>query len=229
MKTLGLVLALAFVLAGACVADTATFDVLGQWNQIAAPLVPFNPDPLSVFNGVNIVGTLWRLNPTDQAMVPYDDLDPAMFGNILLGDGYQLWCDAPLGTYVTTITYEGVPDGVPDGSGNMTDMWISLPGNQLDGVDEGGWHLIGQPFDHDTSVVGNLYFTDGTTLKTWEEAVMATPAWCEAVMWALDPVTGGMIDVGFDLASDDHLRKGHGYLFLTKKDNLALIIPAQPS
>lgn len=227
MKTLGLVLALAFVLAGTCVAATATFDVFGQWQVISAPLVPFNPDPLAVFNGVNIVGTLWRLDAATQTFIAYDDLDPALFGNILLGDGYQLFCDAAQGTMVATVSYEGVPDGVPDGSGNMTDMWISLPGNQLDGQDAGGWHIIGQPFNHDTSVVGNLYLTDGTTLKTWEEAVAA--GWCEPVMWTMDPLTGDQIDVGFDLATDDHLRAAKGYQFYTKKDNLALIIPAQPS
>jgi len=222
MKTLGLVLALVVVVGGACVADTVTIDLLAGWNQIAAPLVPFNPDPLAIFGSVPVNGTLWRLNAPDQGMTPYDDLDPAMFGNILLGDGYQISCDAG-----ATISYDGVPDGVPDGSGNMTDMWISLPGNQLDGADAGGWHLIGQPFNHETNVVANLSLTDGTTLKSWEEAVNA--GWCEGVMWQLDAASGGMIDVGFDLATDDHLRIGLGYQFQTFKDNLALIIPAQPS
>ncbi len=227
MKTLGLVLALVVVAGGACVADTTSYDVLGQWNRIAAPLVPFNPDPLSVFNGVNIVGTLWRFDAPSQTGIPYDDLDPTQFGNILLGDGYELFCDAPMGATVATVSYDGVPDGVPDGAGVKTDMWISLPGNQLDGVDAGGWHIIGQPFDHDTSVVNNLILTDGTTAKTWEEAAAA--GWCDSVMWALDAASATGIDVGFDLATEDHLRAGKGYQFHTNKDNLALIIPADPS
>jgi len=228
MKTLGLVLALVVVAGGACVADTASFDVLANWNCISAPLVPFNPDPLSVFTGINVVGTLSRYDAPSQGGIAYDDLDPAAFGNILLGDGYWLLSD---GTY--TVSYDGVPDGVPDGSGNMTDMWVSLPGYQLDTDDAGGWHLIGQPFNHDTAVDAgsmtgdNLFLTDGTTLKTWGEAAGA--GWCDAVLTAFDPNTQGQYTVGFDLADDDHIRPGKGYWFLTYKDNLALIIPAQPS
>lgn len=222
MKTLGLVLALAFVLAGACVADTATFDVLTSWNCVSAPLVPFNPDPMNVFAGINIVGTLSRFDATTQSGVIYDDLEPETFGNVLLGDGYWLLSD---GNY--TVSYEGVPDGVPDGSGNMTDMWISLPGYRLDGQDAGGWHLIGQPFNHETAVIENLYLTDGTTLKTWEEAVAA--GWCGNTLYAFDPVTQSGYSVTYDIGDDDHLRPGLGYWFYTNKDNLALIIPAQPS
>lgn len=222
MKTLGLVLALVVVAGGACVADTASFDVLAKWNCISAPLVPFNPDPLSVFSGINVVGTLSRYDAPSQSGVIYDDLEPEVFGNILLGDGYWLLSD---GTY--TVSYDGVPDGVPDGSGNMTDMWISLPGNQLDPADAGGWHLIGQPFDHDTNVVANLYLTDGTTLKTWEEAVDA--GWCGNTLFAFDPTTQSGLGVSYDIADDDHLRANQGYWFYTQKDNLALIIPAQPS
>jgi len=228
MKTLGLVLALVFAVAGATVAATATFDVLTDWNCVSAPLVPFNPDPLSVFAGINIVNTLSRFDAPSQTGVPYDDLDPAPFGNILLGDGYWLLSD---GAY--TVSYSGVPDGVPDASNNMTDMWISLPGYQLDGQDVGGWHLIGHPFNHETAVdLGsftgdNLFLTDGTTLKTWGQA--ASAGWCEAVMSGFDASIQTGYTVGFDLADDDHLRPGKGYWFLTYKDNLALIIPATPS
>lgn len=230
MKTLGLVLALAFVLAGACVADTVTFDVLGGWNLIAAPLVPFNPDPLVVFAGApdGIDGLLTRNDPT-WGGVTYDSLDPSLFGNILLGDGYWLY-QANTGT----ISYEGVPDGVPDSSGNMTDMWISLPGNQNDNQTEpplgGGWHLIGHPFNHDTPVDdgtwtgANIKFTDGTTLKTWDEAVQA--GWVDSFMVGNNPVTGG-VNVQYDgLGDDDTLRAAHGYWLHTYKDNLAMIIPA---
>jgi len=222
MKTLGLVLAMVVVMGGACVADTATYDVLADWNCISAPLVPFNPDPMAVFTGINVVNTLSRYDAPTQTGILYDDLDPAAFGNILLGDGYWLLSD---GTY--TVSYDGVPDGVPDGSGNMTDMWVSLPGAQLDPDDAGGWHLIGQPFNHDTNVMANLSLTDGTTLKSWEDAVAA--GWCEGVMTAFDASIQTGTTVGFDLADDDHLRPAKGYWFLTFKDNLALIIPAQPS
>jgi hypothetical protein len=222
MKTLGLVLALVLVVGGACVADTVTLDLFAQWNFISAPLVPFNPDPLSVFSGLTVSGYLNRWDAPTQSMATYDEIDPAAFGNVLLGDGYQLYQDA-----AGSFTYAGVPDGVPDGGGNMTDMWISLPGYQLDGVDEGGWHLIGQPFNHDTSGVENLFLTDGTTLKTWEQAVDAN--WCDDGMQYWDGASQSMLLMSFGLADDDHIRAGKAYWFHTKKDNLALIIPATPS
>lgn len=225
MKTLGLVLALTLVVGGASVAAPATFDVFTSWNLISCPLVPFNPDPMDVFTGINVVNTLSRFDAPTQTGILYDDLDPAAFGNVLLGDGYWLLSD---GNY--TVSYAGVPDGVPDASDNMTDMWISLPGGQLDGIDAGGWHIIGHPFNHPTVVDSgswtgdNIFLTDGTTLKTWGEAVAA--GWCEGVMTGMDATTQTGFTVGYDLADTDTLEAGKGYWFLTYKDNLALIIPA---
>lgn len=226
MKTLGLVLALMMVVAGASVAATATMDVYTGFNLIAAPLVPFNPDPLSVFAGAadGIDGLLSRYDPSS-GTVGYDSLDPSLFGNVLLGDGF--WLNVYSAGH-QVLNYTGVPDGVPDGTGAMTDMWISLPGG---GAGTGGWQLIGQPFAHDTVVDSGagtgdkIFFTDGTTLKNWSEAVAAT--------WVADKISGydagtGIFDVQYDgLGATDTLQAGHGYWLLTYKDNLALIIPAQ--
>lgn len=224
MKTLVLVLALAFVLGGACVADSITMDVYGGWNLIAAPLVPINPDPAAMFGAVPISGYLTRLDAATQNMQTYDEIDTSAFGNVLLGDGMWLY-----GFGSTTFTYTGVPDGVPDGAGVKTDMWISLPGNQLDTDNAGGWHLIGQPFNHDTPVsktgVGdNIFFTDGTVLKTWAEAAVA--GWVDGGMQFIDATTQNMLLCSYDLADDDTLRAGKGYQLRTYKDNLAMIIPA---
>lgn len=227
MKTLGLVLALTVLVAGASVAATATYDVYVGWNLVAAPLVPFNPDPNSVFAGLadGIDGLLARYDPSG-GIVTYDSLDPSVFGNVLLGDGF--WLMVYSGTQ--TVSYDGVPDGVPDGAGNKTDMWISLPGNQNDGQDAGGWHLIGHPFNHDSPVDSGsgtgdrLFFTDGTTLKNWSEACAAN--WVDFKLSGYDPA-GGIFDVQYDgLGADDTLRAGRGYWLLTYKDNLAMIIPA---
>jgi len=227
MRTFGLVLAMLVLCAGASMAVNVSYDIYGGWNLITAPLVPFNPDPLSVFAGApdGIDGVLTRVDPTN-GNITYDGFDPAGFGNVLLGDGYWLFQSGG-----GTISYDGVPDGVPDGSGNMTDMWISLPGNQADAGAEppsgGGWHLIGQPFNHDTNAVGNLYFTDGSSMKTWEDAVAAS--WVDAAFIGANASTGGF-NVQFDgFGDDDHLRATHGYWIRTYKDNIALVIPALPS
>lgn len=223
MKKLGLALAVLALCSGVASADTASYDVYAGWNLVAAPLVPITSDPLSVFSSVNIVGTLSKYDAPTQGGVTYDDLDPAMFGNVLLGEGYWLLCDAN-----NTISYQGVADGVPDANLVKTDMWVSLPGNTLDGVDEGGWHLIGHTFNHDTPVTvtnpgDNIFITDGTQMLTWQQA--ADLGWCEAVMTGYDGIGQGGFAVGYDLADDDSLRAGKGYWFLTKKDNLAMIIP----
>jgi len=225
MKTLGLVLALVFVVGGACFAATASYDVYRGWNMISTPLVPFNSDPADVFKAApqGIDGLLSRWDPT-YGGIYYDSSDPGTFGGTLLGDGYWLYCySGP-----KTITITGVPDGVPDGSGAMTDMWISLPGNSV--ANTGAWHLIGQPFAHDTPVDdgtgtgANIMFTDGTTLKTWAQAAAAR--WVDDNFTGWDAATGGKA-IQFDgNGDDDHLRAGHGYWVHTYVPNLAMIIPA---
>ncbi|MGQ9455362.1 MAG: hypothetical protein ACUVRS_10620 [Armatimonadota bacterium] len=224
MRTLGLVVVLLVVGSGVCLAVVTTVDLYEGWNYVACPLVPFDPDPYSVFEGVSIDYNLFRWDAPSQSEMHFGDEG---FGNILLGDGYYLNnVDSASG-----FTYNGVPDGVPDASGTMTDMWISLPGNQLDGADAGGWHLIGHPFNHDTPTNGslgngdNIWFTDGTTLKTWDEAVEAE--WVESSMQYFDGVSQGQMTMTYQgWGNDDTLRAGKSYWVRTYKDNLAMIIPA---
>lgn len=229
MKTLVLVLALVVVAGGICTADTCTVDLYSNWNVVACPLVPFDPDPNSVFGGVDIDGRVARYDAPSQSFVSYDAIDPTAFGNCLLGEGYLLENYAN----VDSFSYSGVPDGVPDASNNMTDMWISLPGNQLDAADAGGWHIVGHPFNHDTAIdLGsgtgdNVLFTDGTTLKTWDEAFAA--GWVEDVMSYFDASTQSYSTLSYGLGDDDHFRSGKGYYLFTRKDNLAMIITANPS
>jgi len=230
MRTLGLVLALLVVASGMSVAASVTVDLYSKWNYISCPLVPFNPDPNAVFTGptgdpLDIDTLLLRYDGPSQGQVGFDAGDPGSFGNILLGDGYILNNYAG----VDSFTYQGVPDGVPDVSNNKTDMWISLPGGQGDTA-QGGWHLIGQPFNHDTAVNGDLgtgdhiWFTDGTTLKTWDEAV--TAGWVDDTMFYFEAAAQGQGTLSYGGGDDDSLRAGKAYYVRTKKDNLALIIPA---
>ena len=233
MKTLGLVLALLVVGSGACVATSVTIDLYSpansQLNYICAPLVPFNPNPMVVFAGADPEYNLYRWDAPTQN--PFYFEQGGEFGNILLGDGYYL----SNGGSAASISYDGVPDGVPDSGGIMTDMWISLPGKQTDAFvdppDGGGKHLIGQPFDHDTPTNGpgatgdNIWFTDGTTLKTWEEAYNAD--WVQSAMEYWDAPTQNPMTMTYQgWGNDDTLRAKTAYWLFTKKDNIALIIPA---
>jgi len=212
-----------------CVADTVTVDLYyanGPWNFIACPLVSFDPAPESVFAGVDIFYNLFRYDAPTASEYVYDGDPSGPFGNILLGDGYYL---ANTGN-VPSFSYSGVPDGVPDGNGTMTDMWISLPGVQGD-AGQGGWHLIGHPFNHDTPTNGaggtgdNIWFTDGTTLKTWDEAVNA--GWVQESMQYFDNASGNSLVMTYQgWGDDDTLRAKTAYWVLTMKDNIALIIPA---
>jgi len=225
MRTLGLVLALLVVGSGMCVADSVTVDLYPGWNYIACPLVPFDPAPESVFAGVDIFYNLFRFDAPTGGVLYYED-PSGPFGNILLGDGYYLNNQSG----ATSFSYSGVPDGVPDGNGTMTDMWISLPGIQGD-PGQGGWHLIGHPFNHDTPTNGpgatgdNIWFTDGTTLKTWDEAVSA--GWVADNMQYFDAPTQGVLVMTYQgWGNDDTLRAKTAYWLQTMKDNIALIIPA---
>ncbi len=238
MKTLSLITALVLVLAGGALADIATYDVYTDWNMVSAPLVPFNPIPSDQLIGftndgvfdpldIDFSGSLSRWDAPSQSMVGWSSFDPTTFGNVLLGDGYWLFQSG-----AGTVAYDGVPDGVPDGGGTMTDMWVSLPGNQNDAADAGGWHIIGTPFDHDvsfskvpSSLLGdNILVTDGTTTKTREEAVIA--------LWVNDPMTGwngatqSEVTAGYFFPDSEYLEAGKSYWVKTNKDNLALIVPA---
>lgn len=240
MKTLGLVLALLVfcaVSAAAVGTTTVTYATYPKWNLISAPCVPLDPTVDQVFAGYDVMFTaaINRWKASDQGMIAYDAFDvPGAFGNILLGDGY--WFNYPT---AGTVSYTGLLDGVPSpgtdgilGTSDdvLTDMWVSLPGSQLDGADAGGWHLIGNPFNHEVLVdsgtfTGDLLkFTDGTMTKTWDEASVA--GWVDSVMTYWNGQTQGMEDMGYFFNTDDRFRPGKGYWLRTRKDNLAMIVPA---
>ena len=229
MRIICLVLGLVFVMGGAAVAETVSYDTYAGWNLVSFPCVPYNPEPSAVLSAFDMMftGIIQRHDAPTQSAVTYDAFAPAPteFGNILLGEGYWLYYpDAG------SVSYSGVTDGVPDLNG-PTDMWISLPGS-ADPAIEGGWHIIGHPFSHDTPIDPNfdwsgsgISFTDGTELKTWSEAVIA--GWVGDSAYYTDTTSGVQYTAGYFFNDDDHLRANVGYYVVTMKDNLAMIIPAQ--
>jgi hypothetical protein len=227
MKTLVLVLALMMVVAGASVAATATIDLYsfaGGANLVACPLVPFNPDPAVAFGSLgDLSGMLARFDATTGSDMVYDAQwgPDTTFGNLLLGDGFWLTAGD------TTVTYTGVANGVPDATGAKTDMWISLPGNQYDGLDAGGVHLIGNPYASyvDKSLIS---FTDGTTLKSWNDAAYPSEgdAWVTDSIGGFDGATGNSVTISLGFGDREDMEPARGYFVTTLKDNLAMIITA---
>lgn len=246
MKTLGLVLAMLLVISASALADTATFDVYQGWNYIGCPLVPMNlstdpevdpemdfTEPYFAFDEVAFDlenGKLLRYDAVNGGNLTY--MVQETFGKLLLGDGYMLNCTI---AGKTTITYTGVPNGVPDAGGNKTDMWISLPGKQGDSNTPfgGGWHLISTPYADDVpayyldefdNLFWNISFTDGTQVLSWMDA--ADAGWVSDTMFGL---TGGLASQCTYVSETDYIMKsGKGYFLQTKKDNIAMIITAQP-
>lgn len=236
MKILGLVLALSLVMAGACVADTVTMNIYTGWNIYALPIAPYDGSPSNIFGNVFAqytapAGAVNCLSTMDLGNgFPYDPGYPAGFGSILLGQGYWLRPKA-----ATSISFTGFPDGLNTGGADPTltetDMWISLPGN---GGSGGAWHMIGQPFNHDTKVTDLdgtdpvIQFTNGTDVKSWPQAVAAN--WVYNTAYGADPAFGGQFRVSYEpsLSETDTFMAKHGYQIRTKLPNLAMIIHAHP-
>ncbi len=208
---------------------TATFDLYAGWDYLSIPLVPYDPDPSSVFDPTYVYNRLYGFDPVSQGGTSYDDIDPTIFGNMQTGAGYQLFLDSS-----ATLSYVGYPDGLPNLQNEKTDVAISLPGNQLDSyVDPpsgGGYHLVGHPFNHLTLADSGGYtgdrilFTDGKQIKNWSQAALS--GWCNSYMNGFDPVLQGGFSVSYDdLADHTWFTPSRGYEFWTQKDNIAMIVP----
>jgi hypothetical protein len=260
MKKFALALVMLLVLAGSASAVTVEIELYRGANIMALPNAPFEVghydaswetffyNPYYIFKnkangeyadpvggGLVVEGNLYKYDPTTKSGMLFSD-DWSM----LLGEGYVY--NSP---NRFTITYEGIPDGIPDNSGDpeteMTDMLIPLPGAQNDTATEpnplnlalsgGGRHLIGCPYAHMVPVAvedegDNIWFTDGTVRKTWAQA--AADKWVANLMEGRDASTKSAQLLSLDGAGGD-LMPGRGYWIRTYKDNISMIIPAYPN
>jgi len=203
----------------------------GGFNFIGPPVVPFNPDVSSIFAAPCDPGgadTMYRFDVGTQGANFYDPMFPGDYGGVLLGDGiwYQYNGPADPGKPWHEWDVVGAPDGLPDSSGVMTDMWISLAPVAP------GFTYLAQPFKHVTDIA-KCFLTDGLVTKTWDQAANdidpgTGKTWTEALMYGFDPTTQGFFTVGSDPMMFDRtqLEAYNGYEFKTLKANLALIVPA---
>jgi hypothetical protein len=216
-KTLVFVIALVLAMGMMASAATYTADLQPGWNFISVPLVPYDSSVAAVFGGIDVMFDVAMLQSMkDNASIAYDPFDEegCDLQNIFVGQGYYInMFDS------ATFSYEGVADGVPDSQNVMADMWISFPVK--------GWQMIGTPFNHDVNVNAdgeemgdgdNIFFTDGSSLKNWGEAVEA--------QWVADCAQNDDGTVGFFFNDFSKFEPGKGYYFETKVDNLAMIVPA---
>jgi len=253
MKTLTLVLALLLV-SGAAFATTTTaqMDVYGHgFSFIGPPIVPItasypNTGPIFLAAGIDVTtedmeGTITRFDAPSQGKIDYYPEETEW--SLLLGEGYMVdyRTAGPAkseGRCVpVTVVYTGVLDGVPDADTTMTDMWISLPGNQRDTVSAGGLAWISCPFNHKVSFNTNwdggddndglnIKVTDGNSVY----GVSAASSWVEAQFSYFKGNVQGWENAGYSPDDNDvtYLEPGRAYRVKTFVDNLALIIPAYP-
>lgn len=189
-------------------------------NWIAMRSVPFDPNPEIVFGDLSLIddGRLQRRDPVTGNLEGFISFEPEVFGGMLLGDGYKVYVQDGL---QHTITYSGAPAGLPDGVGQLTDMWISLPGQS--GMN-GGMHWVGFPFNHPV-LWTNVLVTDGTQTVPVLDAVNL--GWLQGYWQYMDAPTQNLMQVDPDeLSGSAYLEPGRTYEVITMKSNLALIIPA---
>lgn len=221
MRTLGLVLVMMMVLTGAAFAASTTISLVSGSNLMGPTLVPFDPNPevcwdelQDPYAGFIPPGSMTRWDPVGGSFMDYD-MEASPF-NILLGDGYWVTASADV-----DLVYDGVPNGVPDSGGIKTDMWLSLPGlkESPTNLNSGGAQIISTPYDEEVSC-DNVYFTDGTTLKSWMQA--ASDGWVGISMTYFQGGSFGDIYP----ENGDILSPGWGYWVQTYKDDLAMIVVA---
>ncbi|MDO8588876.1 MAG: hypothetical protein Q7T82_17760 [Armatimonadota bacterium] len=226
MKKRMLLLAIVGLLAIACSAQAVTTgsvsqQLYGQFNQIAAPMIPFDPNPRNVVVPSGVFGG-WQgllvsdyaqwLEPTSQSLVSFPN-DWDNFPNVLMGDGYLCWTDAEMGIPTALLQYDGVD--ISD-----TEAWLSLPG--MTGSN-GGWHYVGVPY---LATKGCLFYdivvTDGTESHTMMDFILNGTDWMSLTFIGLDAPSQSVIGIP---DSGDYLVGGQMYLVETYKNNLALILP----
>lgn len=213
-KTITIALAAMFVLGASAYATTVTVALKQGANMIAAPVAPYDSNPDVVFadtagNALPVAFNLTRFDAVQKGYIPYSPYS-SDYGGVLLGDGAWLAMDNDV-----VWQYDGAPNGLPDGSGVKTDMWISLPA--------AGAALFGNPFN-DQITFANCLMTDGTQTVSLDQA--RNLGWFDGTCTGFDAVGQGYVPVGIDPWYAQTLDPGQAYWITTNQDNLALIIPA---
>lgn len=190
------------------------------FNQFALPGLPDDPYPprlLANFDpgdGSGLDARLVRWNATDQREIRWSMADGgALFGTLQLGDGYQL----------TVRDGETPTIGFSGYRADLADRWLSLP--------KTGLTLLGYPFDFPLNWF-DVQVTDGfKTVSITEAARKENPAWINSVATFYDSTRRETLRVGLIDDNPDTvvLLPWYGYFVTSKRDDLALLLPARRS
>jgi len=228
MKTLGLVLVLVLALGVCGFAQTvnSTMNMQHNVSMLCVKNVPIDPNPEDLFDSSNYAPDYSMFVWNGGGYFEYDPGNPTVFGNILLGTGYVY--NLPKGVNSDSdVIFTALPDGVPDASGNKTDMYFSFP--------KAGNYLIGCPFANNLNIDDgdqngtNVLWTNGSVTLQWGDACdSGAPGgqWCNPVMQRWNG--GGYTNLWNDGSSDSGLMyAGSAYWVTTYQPNLAMIICAK--
>ena len=176
--------------------------VTAGWNLLSIPVQPADPDPATVFQGIDIEGYLYRWDKMTQSIIIYSAWNPEEFGDVNIDDGYWL-----LTTMPATISYEPA-DVAPQDVRTM-----ALP--------RAGWYIIGCPFPgpKDWNAVTAAYGGYTETLATardWN--------WLETLGYWWDNNGGNLYTYGLDddWADKTVLEPWKGYWLQTHVNNLSI-------
>ena len=184
--------------------------VRNGWNQFTLGGVPANPNPLSVLGnfdtGDGLANRLRRFNPLTQEWLSWNPTNPAVFGGLLVGEGYQLQS-----TLNAPIQFEGAPF-------TTIDIWLSLPRQ--------GFTVVGHPFDapvpwETVKVVDGLQ-----ALPMFTAARVQSPPWLESRATYLDNLNQTTRTLGLPTDNPDSvlMEPWLGYRVESFRDQLSLIV-----
>jgi hypothetical protein len=175
------------------------------WNLTSVPVEPFYPDASIVFQdlidlGHVIRGNLYRYDPATGYMI-YDP--PIGFSNVIRGQGYWLWLDAPADTAVVSVA----------GATATSDVSLSLAQ---------GWKLIGHPFPSPV-LLSDCRASDGAVTLSFAQAVAA--GWVSGTLYYWDADGGYQALSAAGYGHDDTLRPWRGYWIRAMRAGLSLVVP----
>lgn len=188
---------------GYVTAGSPTGTVANGWSLISVPYEPVNPDPASVFAGIDIDGMLYRWDNPTQGLYLYDVWSPEQFGSVNISDGYWLQSFS-----ADTISYQAK-------GGAAAQRAIPLP--------TAGWAIIGCPFQTAMEWGDTAVKNGGQTLSLQSAR---DSGWMSSTGYWWDAGTQGLMDLGLedDFIDYNVLEPWHGYWVQTYVNGLTLTL-----
>jgi hypothetical protein len=178
--------------------------VVNGWSLLSLPYMPANPDPASVFIGINIDGNLYRWDNPTQGLFIYDSWSPEQFGSVNIDNGYWLQSGS-----AANISYQAY-------GGTSAQRTISLPTS--------GWAIMGCPFAAEKQWADTLVKHGTQTASMFTAS--RTNNWMNSAGYWWDAVTQGLSDFGIpeDFVSSEIIQPWHGYWVQTYVNDVSLVL-----